>query len=349
MIELKAIGANLVFFSDLNAIPDKIDQWLQRRDESFKTKIQLYDFIRSGRTFNSIVSIVDQYQNLSSASVGLALIAQKYGEFHYTIHNDCDLELARFAKENNAFAVVTNDSDFLIFDGIFKFWKATEFGFNKCQRNQIIATEYDRNGIADAFDIEPNQRALFATLMGNGIIDSDTLYAFQKTLGHPRYRFQNVAKYVIRIQGTKPRLSQEFKVIARNVFRDDSEKWVELLKKGVAAYNLNYPKIQLNDEMGNRLIGTPYYWDYLSFTRGGQGFTLSFYDMRGMIGTSSLPLVQLDWVKRKTGVVRQHKNEKSYTFVTLIKTAFNENYRASHEKPIYPDCKWFFFYWQLPN
>lgn len=338
---LKATGATLIFFSDLNAMPDKLDQWLQRRDESFKSKVQLYDLIRSGRSVSAIISSIDKHQNLSSASIGMRLIAQKYGEFQYTIHDDCDLELARFAKENDAFAVVTNDSDFLIFEGKFKFWKASEFGFNRIQRDQITATQYDRNCLGDLCGLEPHQRALFATLLGNGIIDSDTLFAFHKTLGPPRNKVQTVAKYVIRIQGDKPTLNNEFKVIARNIFRSDSEQYTELVEKGVNSYNLNYSKTQLNDQMAERLNGTPPYWDYVSFLRGGQGFTLSFYDMRGKVGASSLPMILLDWVKRKTGIVRQHKKETSYTFIALIKTAFNENYRSSSEKPIYPDCKCF--------
>ena len=204
-----------------------------------------------------------------------------------------------------------------------------------------MTIQYDRNGLADSCGIESHQRPLFATLMGNGTIDSDTIFAFHKTLGHFRTKVQNIAKYVIRIQGDKRTLSNEYKVIARNVFRNDSEQWTELIKKGVDSYNLKYPKIQLNDEIAERLNGTPYYWDYVSFLRGGQGFTLSFYDMRGKVGSQTLPLILLDWVKRKTGIVQMHKNKESYTFLALIKTEFHENYRSMTEKPIYPDCKCF--------
>lgn len=338
---LKAAGAKLVFFSYLNAMPDNLDQWLQQRDESFKSKVQLYDLIRSGHSISAIISAIDKRQNLSSASLGMRLIAQKYGEFQYTVDSDCDLELARYAKENDAFAVVTDDSDFLIFEGKFRFWKAADFGFNCVQRDQITATQYDRNGVCDSCGLDPHQKPLFATLLGNGTIDSRILYAFHKTLGPPRNKVRNVAKYVIRVQGDQPILNNELKVIARNVFQSDSEQHIDLVKKGINSYNLNYTKAQSNDEMAERLIGTPYHWDYVSLLRDGQGFTLSFYDMRGQVGAASLPTIFLDWAKRKTGIVRHHKKETSYTFVVLIKTAFNEKYRSSIEKPIYPDCECF--------
>lgn len=121
LTNLKAAGSQLVFFSDLNTQKGKSIEWMKRRDESFAFNIDLYDCISSKQSSKTIASSIKEGKNLSSASYGLSLIAQKYGEFHYAIDQECDLEMARYATENSAFAVVSCDSDFFIYKGKWKF------------------------------------------------------------------------------------------------------------------------------------------------------------------------------------------------------------------------------------
>lgn len=195
--KLKESGAKLVFFSDLSIQEEKIMEWSKRRDDSFQVYSNLYDRINSGATLNNIVASLDDRMNLSSTTFGLSLVAQKFGDFYYT-ENDCDLEIIEYANSHKALAIVSGDSDFFIFEGDWKLWSDQDFDFDKYDPNIIKAVEYNRSGLQISCGISAFQRPLFAALLGNDStkIRSDELYAFQKTLGHTRYRFQYVANYV---------------------------------------------------------------------------------------------------------------------------------------------------------
>lgn len=339
---LKETGAKLVFFTDLNAQPDKTDEWLKRRDESFKFNIDLYNQIRAGELLGIIALNIKEKKNLSSASFALSLIAKKYGEFHYATEHECDLEMARYATENRAFAIVSNDSDFLIYDGDWKYWSATDFGFtNNSDADNIYSNQIDRNGIEKSCGLIAHQRPLLATLMGNEYANGirDELFRFHKSLGPAYSKVKNIASYIQRKQGNQRLLDSDFKIITKDVFGIDSPKWCALFEESVNSYNLNYPKKRSTDLLAAQLMKTPYYRDYVTIMGNGQGFTLSFYDMRGMVGAQTLPRLFTEWIKRKSGILRQHKKDDSYTFVVLAKFSFYEKYRSMTEKPIYPHCK----------
>lgn len=61
--------------------------------------------------------------------------------------------------------------------------------------------------------------------------------------------------------------------------------------------------------------------------------------MRGCQPGANLTLLLLDWMKRKTGIVRQRFGDTAFAFKVLAKKSADEEYMAHIEKPIYPDCK----------
>lgn len=90
---------------------------------------------------------IDSSVDLSSLNAGMGLIADKYGEFHHSIKQESDWEMARYAAEKQAFAVITSDSDFLIFEGIRKSLIEGNFGrqiisklkmMNSLRKNKIV-------------------------------------------------------------------------------------------------------------------------------------------------------------------------------------------------------------------
>lgn len=120
----------------------------------------------------------------------MSIIARKYGDFHYAINNECDFELARYAKENKVFAIVSNDSDFFIYDGEWKFWTSSYFGFVGGDKTKIKTVQYDRCGIVKSCGIQAIHRPLFATLIGydfGGEFHED-LSAFHRRLRHQSSR-----------------------------------------------------------------------------------------------------------------------------------------------------------------
>lgn len=339
--KLKETGAKLVFFSDLSIQEDKIAEWTKRRDESFNVYSNLYDRITYGETLNSIISSLDDRMNLSSTTFGLSLVAQKFGEFYYT-ENECDLELIQYANSHKALAIVSGDSDFFIFEGNWKLWSDQGFDFDKYDPNIIKAIEYSRSGIQMSCSISAFQRPLFAALLGNGTtnIRNDELYAFQRTLGNTRYKFQNIAKYVRSKHGSDKKITYEqYKSIAKDVFRSNDENTVNLIKNGVDSYDLSSIKKTTPTDFEKKISKTLVYRDFVSITSKIQGFTSSFYDMRGQVGNRTLPELFIEWIKRKRGIFINKKAGDS-EFIIITKPSLNKSFYASNERATFPDCKY---------
>lgn len=140
---LKSLGCNLVFFNDLNIPVPKIHKFLSRRDEDFKTFTKLYDLINVGK--NYLETLVKQLSKkpLTSIFHGMAPVARSYGEFYTSADYEADFELARYAKQHNVMAIVSDDTDFLIFDGSWRLWSARDISITRAYR--VITTEIDPN------------------------------------------------------------------------------------------------------------------------------------------------------------------------------------------------------------
>lgn len=61
--------------------------------------------------------------------------------------------------------------------------------------------------------------------------------------------------------------------------------------------------------------------------------------MRDCLPGANITLLHIDWLKRKTGIVKQRFKDDTLTFKVLAKRNADEEYVVHIEKPIYPDCK----------
>lgn len=332
-----ATGAKLVFFSDLNIQVNKIEEWMNRRDAEFKIYTNLYDKIQAGKTVQQILDEQIERKALSSTFYGMAVIAQNYGEFNYSTQHECDLEAAQYANQNNAIAVITNDTDFLIFDGRWKFWSSQEFQIT--QTNQIVIDEYNRNGIANLFSLSRRQLPLFATLIANDFTHSyyNQLGRFAASLGPMKFKFQNIARYVRQVN-SHPLSDSDIKKIVRQVFNCSDMETVDLVKESLKSYNINFQPANITDPLEKKLLHTKMYRPYMSNMCSIHGLTMGFYDLRGCEPNKGLPFLAIDWLKRRKGILR-HKHKSNYSFILLAKRSFHIEYVDTEEMPIYPPCK----------
>lgn len=336
-----ATGAKLVFFSDLNIQVNKIEEWMNRRDADQKIYADLYDRIDAGRTLEEIISEKTDFKALSSTFYGMAMIAQNYGEFNYCVHHECDLELAKYAKNENAVAVITNDTDFLIFEGTWKFWSSQEIHIKPS--NQLETVEYNRRGIAKVCALSHHQLPLFATLLANDFTHSyyNQLSRFAASMGPLKYKFQNIARYV-RKKASKNLSDRDIQSIAHNVFGYSNGEIVDLIKESLKSYDLDFPPAEITDPLELKLQHTIMYRPYMSNMCSIHGLTTSYYDNRGCEEGKVLPILLIDWLKRRKGVLRQQQpNRNIYSFILLAKTTFSQDYIDTEELPIYPECKIF--------
>lgn len=158
---LKATDTLIFFFSALTIQKDKIEEWLSLRDQELNSYTSLYYLINDGKGIDRLIA---NNKLLNSTIYGMEMIAKKYGEFYYSVNEDCDLEIAQFAKNNQVLAVISNKMDFLVFDGCWRLWSSEDIRITPS--NQMKTIEYDRN-VANICGLFHYQLPLFATLLGN--------------------------------------------------------------------------------------------------------------------------------------------------------------------------------------
>lgn len=333
----KTTGAKLAFFSDLTIQESKIEEWMTRRDDEFKIYTNLYDQIDSGKTLQEINAEEINRKALRSTFYGMAVIAHSYGEFNYSIRHECDLEVAQYATQRNAIAVITNDTDFLIFDGRWRYWSSQDITITRT--NQIETIEYNRNGIANVCSLAKHQLPLFATLLANDFthVYYNELNRFASTFGPIKYRIKNIARFV-RKEGHANLSDRDITRITQKVFGNTNAEIVDVFKKSLASYNINFAPVIITDPLEMQLLHTNMYRPYMANMSSIHGITMCFYDMRGCEPDKCLPLLSIDWLKRSKGILRQN-NKDNYSFTLLAKRSFNTNYMDTEEVPIFPECE----------
>lgn len=304
-----------------------MDEWLSRRDKEFVEYTKSYELIDNSVKFDDVIK---GRRALSSTFYGMAAIAREYGKFNHSIRRECDLEMAKFAKNHNALAVITNDNDFLIFDGNWRLWSSK--GIRVSNRNKLQANEYDRNAIAQIYSLKKYQLPLFATLLGNDFLNHMHLTKFHGNVS-TEHRIKNVANYVRKIGHAKLTIRQ----VAEQVFgkdNNDIEHLKGLIKESLDSYKVNYPPVKIDDPLENKLLNTRMYRQYMENSWSIQGITMGFYDMRGP--GAALPMLLIDWIRRKKGILKRTKD----TFLVLTKKEIDEKFKAHTETVICPDCKY---------
>lgn len=337
---LKSTDCSLVFFSDLKIQEGKIEEWCARRNEEFTIYTELYDLIECGTTLTEIIrqQTDQQRKALSSTFKGMAVIASSYGEFISSVRHECDLEIAQYAKEHNALAVLTNDTDFLIFDGSWRLWSTQYIHVTKS--NRLNTTEYNRHGLVNIFSLSQKQLPLFATLLANDFthVYYNQLARFYCSMGPMKFRIHNVARYVRRFRNNN--LSDEdIKQIIYDVFGYVDANIEEIFRQSLASYKTDIPLVPIDDTLEKKLLNTKMYRVYMTSNSSVEGLTMCYHDMRGYKADSILPMLQIGWMKRRRGIVNRRNKNKSITFTLLAKKSIDEHFMPTTEENIYPDCK----------
>lgn len=338
-IRLKKCGAKLIFIQSLAVEIAREDQWIERRNKDFQCYREIYLMIDKKVPPHEIVSKMEESCGGSRVSPNLAPIASKHGEYLFVrAGRDCDFEVADYATKCNAMAIFSSDTDFLIFDGNWKFWNFKDLDFEK-----FTAFEYDRLAISRLLSISYQHRPLLATLIGNDFTKSysDELYHFHRGLGRPSDKFRNVANYIRRnIRGAD--LSEDdIDFIASDVFGGRAKR--QLIRDSVNSYDL-HSQIDENwtvDPIEAYLIGLSVkaVKNYRKLNINSiLSITTPFNDMATAECSKILIEFLVELLRKKMGIMC-HDVADEKTFKILTKMSRAENFASHHESPIAPECE----------
>lgn len=239
--KLKEAGVEMVFFKDSRAIDmDRHDKWLTRHTQHYKSQIGLFDLLKKCPPLKDLIRD-NQKLIRNMGSVGVTTVLKEcvrgFGTFIQVNEDiECDLVVAAYATENRALAIVSNDTDFLIQEGDWRFWSLNHI----CQKT-FTTIEYNKAALRTDLGLSPGQMPLFATLSGNDYVGFEDVFKFHKSLENKfkQYeRHQNVAKFVRNYQFiTTEMTSQDYIFLAKEVFNEEWEKFPHLLEKSFKSYS----------------------------------------------------------------------------------------------------------------
>lgn len=191
---LKNAGADLVFFEDGLIEIEKYATWIQRHNQKYSEHSEVIDCVNNG---DHVQAIVDKFPyQLSGFSTVMTIIeemAKKHGKMIFSVNKECDIEIVRYANQNNVLAIVSDDMDFMIFKGKWRLFSVNEF-----KADNLRTREYNRKAFRNTLGLDDNQLAALSTIGGNDLIRYEEVeLALGQYFRHtPASKFPNIARYI---------------------------------------------------------------------------------------------------------------------------------------------------------
>lgn len=232
---LRAAGAVLVFFEDGLIEIEKYPRWIQRRNQCYDDHIKIIDHVNSGSSVDEIYKTFKDTLDAFSTAFGIIEgKARQYGTLIYSVTKDCDVEMVRYANQNNVLAILTDDTDFLIFKGNFLLWSARRFDVKT-----LKIVELSRSALRSTLELSDDQLAILSTLAGNDYINYDEIqYAIGKYFRFKKeLKFPNIAKYIRQSKLANQPVGKQAEVIGLKMFSETNAETLERIEKSLTAYN----------------------------------------------------------------------------------------------------------------
>lgn len=338
-----------MFFADKRIRDDKI---VEHFNEHFNSITDMYDRIDDGQTLQKISGeIFDDFDEKTTYRE-LNVIVRRYGEIRYSINEECDLELAQYACHNNAMAVVSNDTDFLIYEGAWQLWWT---GDDINSWIELKTTEYIRKDLEKLFGLSRNQFPLVAALMGNHFTRE-----YQNRFSGYR-RVEDIVNYVRKV-GSGRLSDLDIKRIVQDVYKEANESADKIqlsIRNSLEWYDIHVAPPRLDDELAEeflqiRLNGVDMFRPYMKNMAKTSKISTKLYDLRVSQNVTNGVLLMMHWKRRNVGILRQRFNNDGFELTIMARTDTNPTSNVTHiEKPIYPDCMlecWIRTYYEMePN
>ncbi|KXJ76590.1 hypothetical protein RP20_CCG009346 [Aedes albopictus] len=333
--KLKGLGAQLVFFYDGPVQDEKSENWCKRQDERYTRRLDMLDAIESG---TSVDVLMKKYEIPHNTLYPLKYIARQYGEFRLAISRECDQELAAFATRANALAIIADDSDFLIYEGSWKYWSCREL-----ELSTLSTMELSRVALAKFLCLSSEQMPLFATLGGNDVMPYEVVRALHNLLGHSRDKFPNIARY-IRELPKKPLAEKDIINILRRTTDGEpvTKDLVQRFQQSLDVYSVNIHPQNVNptnDPTIKVLLeqDTPFLYQIWQGTP--LDVSIGTVDMRRNDIGHHYSTLQVSLIQRMAAIILFHRKPQRPNHCPVIIKMSHQSPHREHSVPVqYPRC-----------
>ncbi|XP_058465387.1 uncharacterized protein LOC131438965 [Malaya genurostris] len=343
---IKGWGAELLFvtngpYLDVSGqiVPDEDDNKGSSKDWRYDLQCAIVDYL--DRAHYSQVAEDAKFipiERVWTESIGK--IARKYGKVLWAWDNTRHQEIAKLATVHEAMAIITKNYALLLYSGLalpkFKMWSLVD-----CTSTKMETIEYDPLIIRRTLSLTTKQMRLLGAIC-DWYYNTASFYSFLDRINVPNDRrtmFRDLAAYVKKTAGNLQEL--DYLKIARDFFGEQKyfDKFDDF-KTVCESYNIN--KITLSTDQNNDSISMQ--------LKKQDSFNYDIY--HGILFTCSITFVDyrfwqqhgidfyelaVNIYQRISGVILQHKKDRSLVRYVKIKRSHTEQYDMAELKPEYPE------------
>ncbi|XP_053690969.1 uncharacterized protein LOC128739501 [Sabethes cyaneus] len=340
--DLTELGVELVFFSHGPVQKLQFDTWERKQLQKYNDSIDIINAIDT--EVLNLNTLVDRYRDKipNNTRYSAQEIAKKHGTYKLAIEIDCDQDLTAYATSHRAMAIITSDTDFLIFDGSWRIWVSSSLDMEN-----LTIFEYSRTNLLQYLKLSAHQLPLLATLSGNDIVNYDEVKRFHARLGNPTQKFFNVANFIrthlkatvkeLVVQGcgkSNPTLENRFqesldfyKTVCTTIYKITRNHHAHrnILSQDFSASNKNSNR----DELLTMLLAQNNEFAYHLWAGKPFELTTYFIDMRSERGGFDYAKLLFPVFERQAGILLWDKPDVQ-KFTLIVKRSHSASY--SREK-----------------
>lgn len=289
--ELKESGAILVFFCDGQLQSTKVNKWCAKREKTWNVingnSFNRRDKYLKGREYSCHILFESLIEIIKS---------NKLGHIYTSTDVECDRAVVKYAHANGAFAVISADTDFFIFEQEYEFWDLSTLHLRK-----RTITSVDRTKLKEFMNLSSDQMKVLATVVGND---------FTKPFSKYNIQINSILNFCQNINIDA--IDTIHKEMVRLGFELGKNKGMEIIHDSLDFYditNVNCPK--LSDDNFNfvqHVFKNEFYFQ----------FDASFFDfqIRNQSDGKSLLNRFMDVYSKMGGIVLHDYQEKTLKIVT---------------------------------
>ncbi|XP_050079018.1 uncharacterized protein LOC126565853 [Anopheles maculipalpis] len=321
-------GAELVFFYDGKLQVNKYETWTTRQNEKYYRMLDIVDAINARMPLEKVAAQFE-HNMPSNTCLKLRRVARRHGKVFIVTDKECDQALAMYATKHGALAVITHDTDFLIFEGKWQLWHA-----NRINVETLVTQAFNRQALLRTLGLQWQQLAVWATLAGTDFFKYDELEPFLNDLGPHHRKFYKLADYVRSLAITKELEATTINGILGRVYKNRHmpTEAFEWFRQSVAFYQID-PTTSDTSAAENPfdfLLEVEQCFAHTVLTGSPFNCTLFFFDYRSNEFGNYYAIIE-PMIARIGGILLYHysnernhmtvvvkrNHEESHTFVTL--------------------------------
>ncbi|EAT47901.1 AAEL001015-PA [Aedes aegypti] len=324
---IKNLGVELVFFCYGSIQEQKDEGWRALQDARYIRNLKAFDDVDAGITVEEFTEL---HPNMLNFRFPLTNVAKKYGSLKLASRKSLERELATYANQHRALAIISCNSDFLVFEGSWRYWSSDQL-----KLPSLNTMEYNRSAIVDYLGLDFKQMPLFATLGGNKIMPYNIVKILHARLGTNRDKFYNIARFVRELPIAPLQEINILHILKLITNHDEVDKQlVKQFQQSLDVYSSNTSVESVpppRDPILSALSEDDSPFTYLIWQQKAPEVAIGHIDLRDPGSDSAQLLISL--IVRMAGIVLFHKEPHRPRHCSVI---IKLDHMSSHQEHCFP-------------